>query len=73
MLESCEINPGLGCTMAPKSIEITRQMSYLTQSYEEYTVPHERMNISIGNVRRLLLNVPHPYQPLSNKTCQYPR
>ena len=49
MLESCNIRPGVECSLASKGIEITCQMRYLNQSYELSTVPHEIMNLPMGN------------------------
>ena len=54
MLEFCNIHPNMGCPLAPKSLEIPRQMGYLNQSYEVSDVPHDSINVIIGNVRSLL-------------------
>ena len=44
----------MGCYLVPKSLEILYQMGYLTQLYEASAVPHENMNLPIGNVHMLL-------------------
>ena len=54
MLGSYNIHPGLGCPLVPKSIEIPRQMRYLTKYYESSDVPHDIISLPIFNVRRLL-------------------
>ena len=38
----------------PQSLEIPHQMEYLTKLYEEFAVPHESINLTIGNKGRLL-------------------
>ena len=36
------------------SLEIPRQMGYANQYSEATVVPHERINLPIGNMRRIL-------------------
>ena len=47
---------------------ITMSKGYLNQFYGAYDVPHESMNLPIGNLRRRLSTETHPYQVLASKT-----
>ena len=68
----CKIHPDLVCPLFPKIPGIPHQMEYLTQLYESTVVFHERMNLPIDNLCRLLWNVSPPYWPLATKTMPVP-
>ena len=40
----------MGFPLVPKSLQILRQMIYLTQLYEASDLPHEIINLPIDNV-----------------------
>ena len=54
-LKSCDIHTDMGFNLVPQSLKIPRQMGYTTQSNESSAVPHEKINVPIGNISRLLL------------------
>ena len=73
MLVYFYIHPDLGCPLVPKSLEIPRQMGYLTQSFEATVVPHESTNLPIemraGSYKLGQILIKH-WPP---KPCQYPK